>query len=330
MASFNWAAAYANVGDGQPANRVSILTFQSTSMIICIDIGGTAMKGAAVYSAEDIRPFERIATPARDREAFDAAIGGMLAARTAAKSVAISIAGVIDPANGRIKVANIPCIDGSELQADLEARFGLPFLIANDADCFALAEAALGAGRGAEVVFGIILGTGVGGGLVVNGRIVRGAGGFAGEWGHGPVLPEWIGDPPRRAPFFKCGCGHSGCVDTVGGARGLQRIHQHLHGVELASTVIVENWRDGGAAEAQTLELYAELVSGPLAMVVNTVGANAVPAGGGLSNAPDVLALLDAAVRGKILQKRTEPLIVQAQCKVEPGLIGAAIMGLSA
>ena len=116
----------------------------------------------------------------------------------------------------------------------------------------------------------------------------------------------------------------------MGGARGLQRIHQHLHGVELASTQIVENWRGGAAAEAQTLALYAELVSGPLAMVVNTVGANIIPAGGGLSNAPDVLALLDKAVRGKILQKRDAPLIVQAQCKVEPGLVGAAIMGLSA
>jgi N-acetylglucosamine kinase len=299
-------------------------------MIICIDIGGTAMKGAAAYSAEDIRPFERIATPAHDREAFVAAIGRMLAANLEAAAVSISIAGVIDPASGRIKVANIPCIDGAALQSDLEARLGLPFLIANDADCFALAEAALGAGKGAEVVFGIILGTGVGGGLVVNGKIVRGAGGFAGEWGHGPVIPAWIGDPPRRAPLFKCGCGQTGCVDTVGGARGLERIHKHLHGVDLASAGIVQDWRGGAATAAETMALYADLVSGPLAMVVNTVGANVVPTGGGLSNVPDVLALLDAAVREKILQKRDAPLILQAQCKIEPGLIGAAIMGLSA
>ena len=299
-------------------------------MILCIDIGGTAIKGALAHAPDQIEPLEKITTPAHDRAAFEAAIGDMIKAHPAAKAVAISIAGVIDPANGRINVANIPCINGTQLQADLEARFKLPFLIANDADCFALAEATLGAGKGEEVVFGIILGTGVGGGLVVNGRIVRGAGGFAGEWGHGPVIPAWIGDPPRRAPLFKCGCGQMGCVDTVGGARGLQRVHQHMHGVELASTQIVENWRGGGAAEAQTLELYAELVSGPLSMVVNTVGANVIPAGGGLSNAADVLALLDAAVRGKILQKRGTPLIVPAECKVEPGLIGAAIMGLSA
>jgi N-acetylglucosamine kinase len=298
-------------------------------MILCIDIGGTAIKGALAHAPDRIEPLRKIATPAHDKDLFQDAIGSLLAQAAGAKSVAISIAGVVDSANGRINVANIPCINGTQLEADLNARFGLPILVANDADCFALAEATLGAGRGAEVVFGIILGTGVGGGLVVNGRIVRGAGGFAGEWGHGPVMPAWIGDPPRRAPLFKCGCGQIGCVDTIGGARGLERIYQHLHGVERASTEIVENWRGGGAAAAQTLSLYAELVSGPMAMVVNTVGANVIPAGGGLSNAPDVLALLDAAVRGKILQKRTEPLIVQAQCQVEPGLIGAAIMGLS-
>jgi N-acetylglucosamine kinase len=305
-------------------------TNAQTIMILCIDIGGTAIKGAVAHAPDKIEPLEKIATPAQDEMLFQDAVGALLAQAPGAKNVAISIAGVVDPADGRIKVANIPCIDGTQLQENLEARFGLPFLIANDADCFALAEATLGAGRGAEVVFGIILGTGVGGGLVVNGKIVRGAGGFAGEWGHGPVLPAWIGDPPRHAPFFKCGCGQTGCVDTVGGARGLQRIHQHLHGVEMPSTEIVSNWRGGGGAAAETLELYAELVSGPLAMVINTVGANIVPAGGGLSNAPDVLALLDASVRGKILQQRDAPLIVPAECKVEPGLIGAAIMGLSA
>ena len=214
------------------------------AMILCIDIGGTAIKGARAIAPDRIEPLDKVATPAHDKAMFLVAIAALLAQAPGAERVAISIAGVIDPADGRIKVANIPCIDGAPLQADLESRFALPFLIANDADCFALAEATLGAGKGADVVFGIILGTGVGGGLVVNGRIVRGAGGFAGEWGHGPVIPAWIGDPPRRAPLFKCGCGQTGCVDTVGGARGLQRVHQHLHGVELASTEIVERWRE--------------------------------------------------------------------------------------
>ena len=298
-------------------------------MILCIDIGGTAIKGAIAHSPEDIRPMRRIATPARDRAAFDAAIGAVIAQCPAAEAVAVSIAGVVDPADGRIVVANIPCIDGHSLQSELEARFGLPFLIANDADCFALAEATLGAGKGAEVVFGIILGTGVGGGLIVNRQIVRGAGGFAGEWGHGPVMPLSAGDPPVSVPQVKCGCGQTGCLDTLGSARGMERLHSHLHGAELSSTEIVKAWEDGDAAAGRTIEVYIELVSRPLALVINVVGASAVPVGGGLSNAPKLIVRLDEKVRGMILQKRTSPLVVPAECRIEPGLIGAAILGFS-
>ena len=298
-------------------------------MILTIDIGGTAIKGGIALSPSDIRPLERIATPARDRAAFDAAIGAVLAQCPEAEAVCISIAGVVDPADGRITVANIPCIDGHKLQAEMEARFLKPFLVANDADCFALAEAALGSGRGADVVFGVILGTGVGGGLIVNGKIVTGAGGFAGEWGHGPVMPLFAGDPPVRVPQVTCGCGQTGCLDTLGSARGLERLHMHLHGAELASTDIVEAWEEGNAAAGRTVDLYIDLVSRPLALVVNVVGASSVPVGGGLSNAPKLIARLDSAVRGMILQKRTVPLVVPAQCTPEPGMIGAAILGFS-
>ncbi len=296
-------------------------------MIICIDIGGSAIKAAIATSASDIKPLNRVPTPLHDRKAFDAAIGGILARHPRSRAVSISIAGVIDPADGRIKVANIPCIDGRPLGEELRQRFGLPVHIANDADCFALAEATLGAGRGASVVFGIILGTGVGGGLIVGGKIVNGAGGFAGEWGHGPILPLSAGDPPRSVPQIKCGCGQTGCVDTLGGARGLERLHAHLHGEQLQSTGIIANWEAGEKKANQTMELYLDLVSRPLALVVNVVGANIVPAGGGLGNSSQLVARLDEAVRTKILQRRDAPLVVPAMCKVEPGLVGAAILG---
>jgi N-acetylglucosamine kinase len=298
-------------------------------MIICIDIGGTTIKGALAYSAQDIVPLERIATPAHDRVAFEAAIGGMIAAHPDAKSVGISIAGVIDPANRRIKVANIPCIDGTALQTDLAERFGVPFFVANDADCFALAEATLGAGRGAEVVFGAILGTGVGGGLIVNGKIVRGAGGFAGEWGHGPIVPLTLGNPSQSIPQLKCGCGQTGCLDTLGGARGLERLHSHFHQMNLPSTQIISAWENGDTRASHTMDAYIELVSRPLALVVNVVGASAIPVGGGLANSAMLVERLDEAVRGMILQKRRTPLIVPAQCKMEPGLIGAALLGFA-
>ena len=298
-------------------------------MIISIDIGGSAIKGATATSPSDITPLARVTTPAHDRAAFDAVIGGLLERFPQARSVNISIAGVVDPATDKITVANIPCIDQRPLRRELEATFGKPFLIANDADCFALAEATLGAGRGAPAVFGIILGTGVGGGLIVDGKIVQGAGGFAGEWGHGPIMPMMAGDPPVRIPPVRCGCGQTGCLDSWGSARGLERLHDLLHGVRLESPNIVRNWLAGDAASARTVDFFVDLVSRPLSMVVNVVGASIVPVGGGLSNAPELIARLDEATRAKILQKRETPLVVPGLCTVEPGLIGAAIMGFA-
>ena len=201
-------------------------------MILCFDIGGTAIKIAHAYARDDIRPMGRVPTPATDYAAFVAALRTAIAkAPVQPERAAFSIAGVIDPDSGLATVANIPCLTGRRLQADLEADLHLPVDLANDADCFALAEAAIGAGRGYDVVFGIILGTGVGGGVVVRGDLINAGGGFAGEWGHGPIAQRVLGDPELTLPAFPCGCGQIGCLDAVCSARGMERLHQHLHGV---------------------------------------------------------------------------------------------------
>ncbi len=149
-------------------------------MIVCFDIGGTAIKGAVAYSADDIRPFPRQPTPIDDFDAFVAVLQSVIDQSGGRPDcVALSIAGVIDPDTRRAVVANVPCIHGRMLQQDLEAALGLPVLVANDADCFVLAEAGIGAGRGHRVVFGVILGTGVGGGLVIDGHLINAEGGFA-------------------------------------------------------------------------------------------------------------------------------------------------------
>ena len=297
-------------------------------MIICIDIGGSAIKGAIATAPDAITPIARIATPLHDRAAFDAAIATVVAHAPDAQAVSISITGVVDPRDGRIKVANIPCIDGSELASDLSAQLGKPVSVANDADCFALAEAIAGAGRGEPIVFGVILGTGVGGGLVIDGRIVQGAGGFAGEWGHGPAAATRAGNPPTDIPRFPCGCGQAGCVDTIGAARGIERLHTHLHGISAPSTDIVDAWRAADPMALRTVDVWVDLVASPLALVINVVGASIVPVGGGLSNAPDLIDLLDRTVRSRILRSTDRPLVVPGQCRVEPGLVGAAILGL--
>ncbi|MBB5573114.1 MULTISPECIES: ROK family protein [Rhizobium] len=298
-------------------------------MIVSFDIGGSAIKGGIAHSMTDITPLARRPTPKHDFGAFVAALRAVIA-ETGEKPdcISFSIAGVVDPDTQALICANIPCIHGRRLAAELEAELGFPVLIANDADCFAMAEAMSGAGRGHRIVFGAILGTGVGGGLVADGRLVNAAGGFAGEWGHGPIIASFAGHPPAVVPAYPCGCGQKGCVDTVGGARGVERLHKTLHGLEFSSEEIIGQWLEGDAKAERTIDVLVDLVASPLALTINITGATIVPVGGGLSNVEPLLARLDAAVRSRILRKFDRPLVVPSECKVEPGLIGAALLGL--
>lgn len=298
-------------------------------MITCLDIGGSAIKSGLARGAGDIVPLARLPTPTHDFDAFVAAIQQVLALSPAplGSMVAISITGVIDPATGIIKVANIPCADGRKLSDELSHRLDRPVVVGNDADLFALAEAVAGVGRGHRIVFGAILGTGVGGSLVIDGRLVSGAGGYAGEWGHAPVAATRVGSPPIEIPRYACGCGQTGCVDTVGAARGLERLHKHLSGEDRNSVEIVDGWQTGDAAAVRTMDIFFEIVAAPLALVVNVVGAHLVPMGGGLAKSAALVERLDHEVRGRILRKTQSPLVVQGTLGVEPGLIGAAILG---
>lgn len=298
-------------------------------MIVSFDIGGTAIKGGIARSVTDITPLARRPTPKDDFSEFVAALRAVITETGERPDcLSFSIAGVVDPDNQALICANIPCIHSRRLAAELEAELGYPVLIANDADCFAMAEAMSGAGRGHRIVLGAILGTGVGGGLVADGRLVNAAGGFAGEWGHGPIIASFAGNPPVAIPAYTCGCGQKGCVDTVGGARGIERLHKTLHGLEFSSEEIIGQWLEGDANAARTIDVLVDLVASPLALTVNITGATIVPVGGGLSNVEPLLERLDAAVRTRILRRFDRPLVVPSECKVEPGLIGAALLGL--
>lgn len=299
-------------------------------MIVCFDIGGSAIKGAVATSPEDIRPLTRRPTPLHDFDAFVATLEAAFEeAGIRPERIALSIAGVVDPDTQAITVANIPCLHQRPLARDLGDCLRMPVLIANDADCFALAEAGLGAGRGHRIVFGVILGTGVGGGLVANGRLINGDGGFAGEWGHGPAVAATAGNPPVAIPAFPCGCGQSGCVDTIGAARGMERLHQLLHDEALPSHEITARWQAGDAGAGRTIEVLVDLVSSPLALAINITGATIVPVGGGLSGVTPLIAAIDQAVRARILRKFDRPLVVPGECRIEPGLIGAALLALT-
>ena len=288
-------------------------------MILAFDIGGTRIR-AAVWGGAGLHALGEVATPTGDLRAFADAVRGFVVRNV--KGIAISIAGVVDPVTGTGTVANIPAIDGLALAPVLRQVTGLPVLVLNDADCFALAEATQGAARGQETVFGVILGSGVGGGLVIGGKVVNGAGGYAGEWGHGPVIRGDFG--------FPCGCGQTGCIDTVGGARGLERLHRARSGQSAPAEDIIADWQAGEAMAGETMALWRDLVSGPLAMVVNVVGADVVPVGGGLSRALGLVAYLDEAVRVRMLRRTDRPLLVPAACGADAGLLGAALAGQTA
>jgi N-acetylglucosamine kinase len=300
-------------------------------MIVCFDIGGTAIKGALAWSPQDIRPVPRQPTPLHDFDAFVATMRSVIdLSAEKPDCVALSIAGIIDPDSRRAVVANVPCIHGRLLQDDLQAALGLPVKIANDADSFVLAEAGIGAGREHRVVFGVILGTGVGGGLVIDGRLINSKGGFAGEWGHAPVAATQAGHPPAQLPRFRCGCGLDGCIDAVCSARGMEKLHAHLHGTTLTSEDIITSWQMQHAQAMRTIDVYVDVLAAPLALVANVTGATIMPVGGGLSNSLELLGEIDRAVRARILRKFDRPLVVKAECQIEPGLIGAAILGLAA
>ncbi len=294
-------------------------------MLVSFDIGGTRIRAAESPAPGVLGPVRECATPRDDLAAFTAALAGLAGA---ARGIAISIAGCVDPADGRLRVANIPCLDGLPAADVLSQALDRPVWIGNDADCFALAEAGSGAGRGHRTVFGVILGTGVGGGLVIDGRLVTGAGGFAGEWGHGPVQPQRVRG--RELPPFPCGCGLSGCLDAIGSGRGMERLHRHLHGADLAAPEIVAAWEASEARAAETVAIWLEVMAGPLAMVLNVVGATVVPVGGGLSRARGLVAALDRAVAARRLWRAPGPVVVPAALTVEPGLIGASHGGWAA
>ncbi len=177
---------------------------------------------------------------------------------------------------GRIKNANSTCLNGQPLLDDLQAVLGRPVRIANDANCFALSEAVDGAAAGAETVFGVILGTGVGGGIVVRGQVLTGANAIAGEWGHTPLPGEAVGPA--------CYCGRTGCVETWLSGPGLAADHARVSGVPRSPEAVVAGAAAGEADCVATLDRYAERLARALATVVNVLDPDVIVLGGGLSN----------------------------------------------
>jgi predicted NBD/HSP70 family sugar kinase len=253
-------------------------------MRLGIDLGGTKIEIVALDAAGVERLRRRVPTPQGDYAATIAAVAALVerAERELGERCAVGIGtpGSLSRATGLLRGSNSVCLNGMPLRTDLEARLGRPVAIANDANCFALSEAVDGAGRGAEVVFGVILGTGVGGGIVMRGRVLEGPNGVAGEWGHNPL--PWAEEHERPGP--PCYCGQAGCVETFLSGPGLMRDHRQATGEDLAAEAIVARAAAGDAACDATLARYEHRLARALAGIVNVLDPDAIVLGGGLSN----------------------------------------------
>jgi fructokinase len=252
-----------------------------------IDLGGTKIEGLALDAGGREVARQRVATPAGDYRATLAAIVALVGALESAAggraSVGIGIPGTISPATGLIKNANSVCLIGHALDRDLQRLLGRPVRLANDADCFALSEASDGAGAGARSVFGVILGTGVGGGLVHDGRLIQGPNAIAGEWGHNPLPWPRVWPHGDERPGPQCYCGRLGCIETFLSGPGLARDHAAATGTAAAPEAVVAAAEAGDAAARGSLDRYADRLARALATVINIFDPDVVVLGGGLS-----------------------------------------------
>src|SRR5712671_2289488 len=250
---------------------------------IGIDLGGTKIEAAALDDDGGMHRRQRIPTPIGDYAGTIAAIGTLVGRIEGeigpAASVGIAIPGTLVVETGLVKNANSVWLNGRPLGRDVEAALGRPVRFANDANCFALSEAANGAAAGCGIVFGVILGTGCGGGIVVGGRVLVGANAIAGEWGHNPLPAptpeEWPGPP--------CYCGRTGCIETFLSGPGLAADHRRHTGRDLTTAEIAAIAAAGDPDCRASLDRYAERLARALASVVNLIDPDAIVLGGGLS-----------------------------------------------
>jgi fructokinase len=252
-------------------------------MRIGIDLGGSKIETIVLGDDGAVLLRERVATPHGDYAATLAAVAGLVAAAAkkagaggTAASVGIGIPGAESRITGLIKNANSTCLIGKPLKRDLETALQREVRIANDANCFALSEAVDGAGAGASIVFGVILGTGVGGGIVVDGKALSGANAIAGEWGHNPM--------PGEHHIDVCYCGRKGCIELYLSGPGLVADHRRATGADCSPAEIAQRAAAGDNDCEATLQRYEARLARALAQVINILDPNVIVLGGGLSN----------------------------------------------
>ena len=268
-----------------------------------VDLGGTKIEGAIVDIAQAGRALWRVRVPTESQSGYDHVLGQtrkLIEELEAASGlprpdvIGFGTPGTVEPATATMKNCNTVCLNGRPLSADLSATLGVTVKIANDANCLALAEATLGAARGRRVVVALILGTGVGSGIVVHGRVLEGLHGIAGEWGHNPMRDE----------AAQCYCGRRGCVETVISGPSLERFYRAQTGEDVPLPGIAERAASGEVAARATLERLRDKFGEAIAAVINVLDPDAVVIGGGVGN---IAALYDGETRQAVLRHLFNP-----------------------
>jgi fructokinase len=291
---------------------------------IGIDLGGTKIAGVLMDAAgRELRSL-REPTPRGDYAGVIRVISTMVSslAGTAGSpvTVGVGIPGSVSPITGLVQNANSTWINGKSFQNDLETALGRPVRLANDANCLALSEARDGAGTDAASVFGVILGTGCGGGLIVNGQLIGGRHSVGGEWGHNPL--PWAHDDELPAP--ECWCGGRGCMETWVSGPALARDHAAITGEALTGEEIASRGQAGDAAAQATLDRHLDRTARGLAHVVNVVDPEVIVIGGGLVDLPGLVERLPAAIAPYVFADAVDIKVKAANHGPASGVRGAA------
>ncbi len=296
-----------------------------------IDIGGTKIE--LVSFADDVGHLrevhrERIATPGADFTQFIAAMQALTERADAALGlrapVGIGLPGVIDSASGRQLSSNVPALNGRMVVEALHAALQRPIAVGNDCQCFALSEAQGGAADGLPSMFGAILGTGAGGGFCLNGRLMRGLNGVAGEWGHWPLAAAQLA--PHGLPLVDCPCGRRGCLERYVSGPGLSQMYRHFGGGDDTPLTIVARAQSGSALAQRALDVHLDLLGHALASLVLAIDPHAIVLGGGLSQLAHLYQKLPAAIGRHLFPGVRTPPVLPPAFGDAGGARGAALL----
>lgn len=292
-------------------------------MRIGIDLGGTKIEGLALDDDGVERARRRVATPrdyAGTIHAIAALVNRIERECGSRSSVGVGIPGAVTPTSGLVKNANSVWLIGQPLVRDLQAALARDIRVANDADCFALSEATDGAAAGARSVFGVILGTGVGGGIVVNGRCVQGPNLIAGEWGHNPL--PWPTLDETEGPA--CYCGKAGCIEAWLSGPAFAANYNAVAGVSHTAPEIVAAAHAGEPSARIALDRYCDRLARALASVINVLDPWVIVLGGGMSNTPGLAAAIQEQLPRWVFSDRVDTQVVRHLHGDSSGVRGAA------